>query len=109
MSCWVVPSVAAELWGMAVGEVLNRIRTGSLSSKIEYGFTLVDVAPDSPKLMTMHSQPRPLTYKPAPGSVHEDAVEEENEEIEEGKLDWRATRAAMGMRRRGPGMKLAAA
>jgi hypothetical protein len=47
MSCWVVPTVAAELWGVAVDTILDRARSGLVPSKTENGFMFVDVAPDS--------------------------------------------------------------
>jgi len=47
MSCWVVPTVAAELWGVAVDTILDRARAGLVPSKTENGFMFVDVAPDS--------------------------------------------------------------
>ena len=62
MSCWVVPSVAAELWGVSVDQVHARIRDGSIPSKQDSGFTVIDVAPDSPVLET----PRPLRPPPPP-------------------------------------------
>lgn len=46
MPCWVAPIVAAELWGVTPGHVLGAIADGSLPSREEYGFVLVDVAPD---------------------------------------------------------------
>lgn len=61
MSCWVVPAIAAELWGVTLGHVLERVRDGSLSSRHEHGFTFVDVAPDS---HTYHRPRRP--GEPAP-------------------------------------------
>ena len=48
MSCWVVPSVAAELWGCTVDAVLNAIRNGKVPTKDDAGWTFVDVAPESP-------------------------------------------------------------
>jgi hypothetical protein len=62
MSCWVVPSVAAELWGVSVDQVQARIRDGSIPSKQDSGFTVIDVAPDSPVL----EPPRPLRPPPPP-------------------------------------------
>ncbi|MBC8107998.1 MAG: hypothetical protein H7Z14_15530 [Anaerolineae bacterium] len=47
MSCWVVPTVAAELWGVAVDTILDRARSGVVPSKTENGFMFVDVAPNS--------------------------------------------------------------
>ncbi len=48
MSCWVVPIVAAEIWGISLSEVLSRITAGTVVSKMEYGFLLVDTAPLGP-------------------------------------------------------------
>jgi hypothetical protein len=45
MACWVVPSMAAEFWGITVEQVWTRVRDGSVASKAECGFTFVDVAP----------------------------------------------------------------
>ena len=47
MPCWVVPVVAAELWGVGVDHVLRALADGTVPSKQEYGFTVVDVAPES--------------------------------------------------------------
>ena len=52
MSCWVVPSVAAELWGCSVQSVLDAIAAGHVPHSIENGWTFVDVAPDSPTVRT---------------------------------------------------------
>ncbi len=68
MSCWVVPSVAAEYWGIPVEQVLTGIRSGSVPTKRELGFTLVDVAP-SPAPAAPNSIPkalRPPTFTAAP-------------------------------------------
>jgi len=46
MSCWAVPSVAAELWGCTVDSVLMAIRNGEVRTYQEAGWTFVDVAPD---------------------------------------------------------------
>ena len=50
MSCWVVPAVAAELWGMSVEHVLGLIEEGKIPFKRDYHFMLVDVAPHSPTM-----------------------------------------------------------
>jgi hypothetical protein len=44
MSCWVVPTLAAELWGVPVDGVLGRIRAGLLASRTMDGLLVVDVA-----------------------------------------------------------------
>lgn len=65
MSCWVVPSVAAEFWGVSVEQVLQKAREGGLPVKHDAGWMFVDVAPDSPVFV---APPRelvpPLTYTP---------------------------------------------
>jgi hypothetical protein len=64
MSCWVVPSVAAELWGTSIEHVMECIRDGRVVMKQEHGFTLVDVAPHSPTIEKprMRKEDRPPTY-----------------------------------------------
>ena len=49
MSCWVAPSIAAELWGISVEQVLQRAREGTVASRTDVGFFLVDVAPPKPE------------------------------------------------------------
>ena len=64
MSCWVVPSVAAEFLGISIAAVLEKARIGSIPSKTELGFTLLDVAPNSPRAETGFRRPAtpPPTY-----------------------------------------------
>src|SRR5687767_5400217 len=68
MSCWVATSVAAELWGITVKEVLDRIHRGEVNSQTDLGFLVVDVAPHSPKLQPgggvyIREYSRPSTYR----------------------------------------------
>jgi hypothetical protein len=44
MSCWVAPAVAAEMWHCGIEQVLEAVRNGSVPSRIEGGFLLVEVA-----------------------------------------------------------------
>jgi hypothetical protein len=44
MSCWVVPAIAAELWGVPLAQVMARVADGSVPSQREHGFLFVDVA-----------------------------------------------------------------
>ena len=62
MACWVVPAIAAELWGVPVSHVLARIDEGSLQSKTEAGFLFVDVLPDAPALAAGTAHEPPPTY-----------------------------------------------
>ena len=65
MPCWVAPVVAAELWGVSLGHVLGAIADGTIPSHQEYGFTLVDVAPDG----ALPPAPRPRQGPPPPTYV----------------------------------------
>jgi hypothetical protein len=40
--------VAAELWGVPVGAILEKARSGAIPTKNENGFLFIDVAPESP-------------------------------------------------------------
>ena len=70
MSCWVVPDVAAELWGISVEEVMQSVREGRIPSRREFHFLLVDVAPDSPQMpaakpAVIHEDNEPFNWKAA--------------------------------------------
>jgi hypothetical protein len=82
MSCWVVPSVAAELWGIPLEQLMGQIRAGAVTSRTEHGFVLVDVAPDSERIAPAprRRRPRTRTFTPVvepgtatPASVVSDA------------------------------------
>lgn len=45
MSCWVVPAVAAEYWGISLDLVMRRITDGLVPHMSEAGFVFVDVDP----------------------------------------------------------------
>ena len=62
MPCWVAPVVAAELWGVSLSHVQCAIADGSLPSRREYGFVVVDVAPEGVHPQPHRSGPPPRTY-----------------------------------------------
>jgi hypothetical protein len=62
MACWVVPAIAAELWGVTVHHVLSGIRDGSIASRHEHGFVFVDALPGG---YTYHRPRRPDEPVPA--------------------------------------------
>jgi len=65
MSCWVVPSLAAELWRMPLDLVLQRMKDGLIPSKREDGWTFIDVAPAGPQTPNpplLPPEQRPATY-----------------------------------------------
>lgn len=45
MSCWVVPTVAAEYWGISLDVVWRRVTDGLVPHKSDSGFLFVDVDP----------------------------------------------------------------
>ena len=74
MSCWVVPTIAAELWGVTLDHVLGRVDEGMLRAKTEHGFLLVDVAPYGEVFHTARwSGPRPRiqTYTVLPAEEYD--------------------------------------
>ena len=124
MSCWVVPALAAEIWGISLQQVLDAIRAGSVPTRSSIGLTFVDVAPASPKLHPGCRPPaaRPRTYRETalidePSAKDLGALNDESsggsladekeltstiDEHEEGRLDWRASRRAAAKLRRPP-------
>src|SRR5687767_9805480 len=127
MSCWVVPIVAAEIWGISLNEVLARIAAGAVVSKMEYGFLLVDTAPLGPLFRSTcaEGQAKPPTFVEVQTWVEsdsdEDSIEIEEtiddagmdldvdgdsieEEPDDGvALGWRQQRAASARMRKPPG------
>ena len=107
MSCWVVPSVAAELWGCTVDAVLCAMRNGNVPTKEDAGWTFVDVAPDSPKLETPKAvrPPVPETYsivsQAEATALHADDADRQMQE------DWRDVRRTVSASRRAPLAKAA--
>lgn len=123
MPCWVAPVIAAELWGVSLEQVLCAIADGTLPSQVEYGFTVVNVAPVPLAYQPPRrpGQPAPPTYVlvdelppqqvPAePVSVRElidegDSAELpplDNEEDDTPIGNWRDVRSKMGRMRRPP-------
>jgi hypothetical protein len=62
MSCWVVPSVAAEFWGVSLDVVWARIYAGQVPNKRDGGFVFVDVAPWSADLHGVIQHEPPQTF-----------------------------------------------
>ena len=113
MSCWVVPSLAAELWRMPLEEIMRLVREGAVPTKEEEGFTFIDVAPTSPKVGPPSLKPehRPPTFIPA-ASEDDVAIVVEDDRFDEDSGadatesfnfgDWRAARKKVSITRIGP-------
>lgn len=67
MSCWVVPSVAAEYWNVPLEHVEREMHAGRLPCKLDQGFIFIDVAPNSPVFAPRLKTHRPPTYRLASG------------------------------------------
>ena len=127
MSCWVVPALAAEIWGIPLQQILDAIRTGKLPTRSDIGLTFVDVAPKGPKVRTGFRPPaaHPHTFTSAPlaeelSEAEVEALSERStddgaspaerdeellstvDEYEDGKLDWRQARRSASRLRRPP-------
>ena len=122
MPCWVVPVVAAELWGVSVDHVLRAVADGSVPSKQEYGFTVVDVVPDSNALPPRRPDrpppptfvlieeltpiPAPVEAPVAPPTVDPDDTSElpplDEEEDDVPITNWREVRSRVGRTRTPP-------
>ena len=50
MSCWVVPAVAADLWGMSLSDILRLIEEGSVPFKRDYHFPARGRGPGKPQM-----------------------------------------------------------
>jgi hypothetical protein len=87
MSCWVVPNVAAEIWGISLDEVMHRIQSGVVVSKREYGFLLVDTAPLGPlfKSTATEGKSKPRTWVPIQTWI--EALDEDEESIDDAGVD----------------------
>ena len=111
MSCWVVPSVAAEVWGVPVEQILQRIEDGQIATREDLGRMFVDVAPNSPTIETPRTlrPPTPPTYtvltkEEAAALAQELEVKAEAEGDEQSidLGDWREARDIAEKRRRPP-------
>jgi hypothetical protein len=66
MSCWVVPAIAAELWGVTLAQVLAGVADGTVRWQREHGFLFVDASARGHSLQTTRKPqgPPPPTFVP---------------------------------------------
>lgn len=121
MPCWVVPSVASEIWHVPVDQILAAIKSGKLAHKAENGFTFVDVDPHAalPAAPPPRARVKPISYKvvrsrendqplqlPRPAEVITPAEQEELAAAEATPTsamgDWRRGRRGATARRTPP-------
>jgi hypothetical protein len=106
MSCWVVPAVAAELWGLNVNQILERVRDGHVPSKLEMGFLMVDIAPnttsDATRAFRKMRPPTYVTLSPREDGLPAMALAKSDEEADVFCIDWRQKRMEASLMRRRP-------
>jgi len=64
MSCWVAPTLAAEIWQISLELLMSRIASGEIPVRDEDGFLFVDVAPYGHRVERPNRAPheRPATF-----------------------------------------------
>lgn len=93
MSCWVVPTVAAEYWGISVDLVLRRMSEGLVPQMSQSGFVFVDIDPWATACTGAFRHEPPPTFVSAaepiaavesawsPSSIFVDGAEESSAEL----------------------------
>ena len=79
MSCWVAPTLAAEIWQISLDILMSRIASGEIPVRDEDGFLFVDVAPYGPRLERPIGRPehRPAMCTPVEADAAELMVTDE--------------------------------
>ena len=81
MSCWVVPAVAAEYWGVSLTTVWDRICTDQVPHKAEGGFLFVDVDPWGTDCADAPGREPPPTYIAADEAIEASGTYNELEPV----------------------------
>jgi hypothetical protein len=116
MSSWVAPSVAAEIWGISVDQVLAGIADGSIPSYVDGQFLFVDVrgqgiaptSPQSPPTQSVVTEKEfaALTFEPRESEAgipsDDDPADDQEEENARDVGSWRAARQQSARTRRPP-------
>jgi hypothetical protein len=71
MSCWVAPTLAAEIWQISLELLMSRIASGEIPVRDEDGFLFVDVAPYGHRVERPNRAPheRPATFTAIEGDA----------------------------------------
>lgn len=130
MSAWVAPSIAAEIWGISVDQVLAGIADGSIQSYVDGQFLFVDLGRHGlPKTMPRESKAEAvvtdeeiaaLTFQPidpaseplseitmSEPSVANEEVLQVSEEDFGNNSDWRLAREQTSRLRKPPSAQAA--
>jgi hypothetical protein len=77
MSCWVVPAIAAELWGVTLAQVLAGVADGTVRWQREHGFLFVDASARCHSHQTTRKPegPPPPTFVPVTREAGDDGFD----------------------------------
>lgn len=121
MSSWVAPSVAAEIWGVSVDQIMAGIANGSIPSYVDGQFLFVDIqgkgiTPSSSRSAAIENvvteeEYKALTYEPRQpdpeiSSSDEPPIDEEDE-MGRDVGAWRTAREQSARTRRPPNSEAA--
>jgi hypothetical protein len=70
LSCWVAPKIAADIWGLSLGEILALIASGRLTACMNGGFQFVRLPRFSVFGQTLPPQQRPPTFHLIDGAAN---------------------------------------
>ena len=96
MSCWVVPTIAAEYWRIPLVQVMDRIERNAVPVRRENGFTFIDIIPDPPSYNSLSPEKRPATFTAAPAAVVA------ADEVDSSDISYHAVRRQTATQRRRP-------
>jgi hypothetical protein len=74
LSCWVAPKIAAEIWGLALGDILDLVASGTLRSSIEGGFGFVRLPHFAVFGERLPIEKRPPTFNPIETVLHSEKI-----------------------------------
>jgi hypothetical protein len=68
--CWVAPKIAAEIWGLSLGDILALVASGRISGCVNGGFEFVRLPRFSVFGQNLAPERRPPTFHPIDNVVH---------------------------------------
>jgi hypothetical protein len=74
LSCWVAPKIAAEIWGLSLGDILALVASGRISACVNGGFEFVRLPRFSIFGQNLPPESRPPTFHPIEFAVNSEKV-----------------------------------
>ncbi|MBV8781093.1 MAG: hypothetical protein JO353_06820 [Phycisphaerae bacterium] len=120
VGCWVAPSIAAELWGMSLSDVMALICNGALATQRNNGFSFISLPTFARPGQSIPIEQRPATFNIVPAAQPTPADDSSSVGDDESELGpppdehpndnriayWRSGRRATSARRKPPGSNL---